>query len=137
VFELTFRGASQCMLSVHVLCFGLFNPSEYCPLHLYFQQLSIHICISSTFTSVVCNIMVFFFFLAFPEFHRVVILLQACSTIDHVWFCVYVYLWIYLPHMRENMHLLCFWSWLTLLNMISSNCIQLPSNPMSLFLAAE
>jgi hypothetical protein len=36
--------------------------------------------------------------------------------------------------MRENMHLLCFWSWLTSLSMISYNCIHLPSNPMSLFL---
>jgi hypothetical protein len=28
-------------------------------------------------------------------------------------FCVYLYLWIYLPCIRENMHLLCFWSWPT------------------------
>jgi hypothetical protein len=39
--------------------------------------------------------------------------------------------------MRENMHLLCFWSWLTSLSMISSNCIPLPSNRMSSFLVAE
>jgi hypothetical protein len=56
---------------------------------------------------------------------------------DHACFCVYVYLWIYRLHMKENMHLLCFWSWLTKLNIMSSNYIQLPSDPMSLFLVAE
>jgi hypothetical protein len=87
-----------------------------------------------------CSI-IFFSFLSFPEFHRVVPLLLICSksefVCDHACFCVYVYLWIYLPCMRENMQLLCFWSWLTSLNIMSSNCIHLPSNPMSLFLVAE
>jgi hypothetical protein len=44
---------------------------------------------------------------------------------------VFVYMfifWIYLRHMRENMWPLCFWAWLTSLNMISSNCFHLPSN---------
>jgi hypothetical protein len=142
------------MLSTGVLYFGLFNPLENSPLSLYlptppppsvFQHLSIHILISSTFTSYViwyyCCFIILFSLPSFPEFHRVVILLQTYSTTefvyDHVWFCVYIYLWIYLPHMRETMHLLCFWSWLTSLNMMSSNCIHLPSNPMPLFLVAE
>jgi hypothetical protein len=43
-------------------------------------------------------------------------------------FCVYVYLWIYCPCMKENMQPLSFWVWLTSLNMMSSNCISLPSN---------
>jgi hypothetical protein len=71
------------------------------------------------------------FFSLFPEFHRVVLLLQTCSTL---WsclfaykfifmFCVYVYLWIYLSYMRENMQSLSFWVWLTSLSMMSSNCI--------------
>jgi hypothetical protein len=76
-----------------------------------------------------CSI-ILFSFLSFPEFHRVVPLLQMCSTIefvyDHACFCIYVFLWIYLAHMRENMYLLCFWSLLTSLNM-SSNCIHLSS----------
>jgi hypothetical protein len=42
----------------------------------------------------------------FPEFPRVVPLSQTCSTYefvyDHACFCVCVYLWIYLPRMREN-----------------------------------
>jgi hypothetical protein len=53
---------------------------------------------------------------------------------DHACFCVYVYVWICLPCMRENMQPLCFWAWLTSLTMISSNCTHLPSNLMSLFL---
>jgi hypothetical protein len=52
------------------------------------------------------------FLSSFPEFHRVVALLQTCSTSefvhDHACFCVYVYLWLYLPRMRENMCLLSF-----------------------------
>jgi hypothetical protein len=84
---------------------------------------------------------IFFSFPSFPGFHRVVPPLKTCSTSefvhDHVWFWVYVYLWIYLPCMRENMWLLCSWSWLTSLNMMSSNCIHLPSNYRLLFLMTE
>jgi hypothetical protein len=87
-----------------------------------------------------CSV-ILFSFLSFPKFHRVAPLLQIFSTIefvyDHACFWVYVYLWIYLSHMRENICLLCFWSWLTSLNMVSSNCIHLPLNPMALFPVAE
>jgi hypothetical protein len=84
---------------------------------------------------------ILFSFPSFPKFHRVVPLLQTCSTFEFVYdqarFCEYVFLWICLPCMRENMQLLCFWSWLTSLNMMSPNCIHLPSNLMSLLLMAE
>jgi hypothetical protein len=143
-----FKGVSQCMPTVLVLYFGPLNLIHYSPLPLYFppsifQQFSIHILISSTFTSYVmwcywCSI-ILFSFLSLPEFVGVVPLLHTCSAsefvYDHACFCVYVYLWFYLPRMRENMWLLCFWSWLIYsLNMTSSNCIHLPSNHMSLFL---
>jgi hypothetical protein len=49
---------------------------------------------------------------------------------------VFVYK-IYLQPIRENMQTLCFWAWFTLLSMISSNCIHLPSKHMSFFLLAE
>jgi hypothetical protein len=47
------------------------------------------------------------------EYHFLVVvvpLLQTCSEFvhDHAYYCVYAYLWIYLPHTRENMQLLCF-----------------------------
>jgi hypothetical protein len=145
-----FKGVSQCMPTMGVLYFGSFNPYHYSILHLYllspiFQQFSLYILISSTFT---CHVMqyywgciILFSFPSFPMFHRVLPLLHTSSTsefvYDHACFCVYVYLWIYLPRMRENMRLLCFWSWLTSLNKMSSNCIHLPSNHMSLFLMAE
>jgi hypothetical protein len=130
-----------------VLYFGLFNSFEYSPLPLYlmptiFQKLSIYSFISSTITSYVmwyywCSIILF----SFPSFPKFQSLLQTCSTseivYDHTCFCVYVYFCIYLPHMRENTWLLCFWSWLTSFNMMSSNCIHLPSNHMLLFLMAE
>jgi hypothetical protein len=66
---------------------------------LIFQQLSIHMLISSTFTFYVmwhywCSIIVFSF-PSFPEVHRVVPLLQTCFTSEFVYnscFCVYVYI---------------------------------------------
>jgi hypothetical protein len=90
---------------------------------------------------IVLMLYILFSFPSFSEFHRVISVLQTCSTSEFVYdracFCVYVYLWICLSGMRENMQLLCFWSWLASLNMMSSNCIHLPSNHMSLFLMAE
>jgi hypothetical protein len=72
-----------------------------------------------------------FYFPSFPKFHRVVPLLLTCSTFecvyDHSCVCVLVHL-LYLPCMRENMQPLSFWAWLTSLHMMSSNCIHLPSN---------
>jgi hypothetical protein len=64
--------------------------------HLIFQHISVHILISSTFTSCgmryYCCSIILFTFLFFPKFHRVVTLLQTCSTTefiyDHGWFCV-------------------------------------------------
>jgi hypothetical protein len=44
---------------------------------------------------------------SFPEFHRVVLLLQTCSmymfAYDHIWFCVHVYL-LDLPSTYERKH---------------------------------
>jgi hypothetical protein len=37
----------------------------------------------------------------------------------------------------KSIYLLCFWSWLTSLNIMASNCIYLPSNHISLFLVDE
>jgi hypothetical protein len=131
-FKLMFKGVSQCMPSVGMLYLGLFSPFKYSPLSLclllsIFQQFSVHILISSTFTSYgmwyYWYSITLFSFPSFPKFHRVVPLLQTSSTFefvyDHACFYMYIYLWICLPHMRENMHLLCFWSWLTSLTMIS------------------
>jgi hypothetical protein len=63
---------------------------------------------------------------------------------SYIWVCIWsrlflcmFFFWIYLPHMRENMCPLCFWSWLTSLNMMSSNCMHSLSNHTSLSLLAE
>jgi hypothetical protein len=145
-----FKGISQCMPTLGIHYFGPFNPFHYSPLPLYFPPrfstaFSTHPYILCLHRSYVLwyywYSIILFSFPSFPEFHRAVPLLQTCSTsefvYDHACFCVYVYFWIYLSCMRESMHLLCLWPWLTLLNMMSSNCIHLPSNPMSLFLVAE
>jgi hypothetical protein len=62
--------------------------------------------------SILLMLVILFSFFSFPEFHRVVPLLQTCSisefVYDHVCFCVHIYLWIYLLCMRENMCLLAY-----------------------------
>jgi hypothetical protein len=45
--------------------------------------------------------------------------------------------WICITNMREYLGPLSFWTWLTSLNMMSSDCIYLTSNHMSLFLMTE
>jgi hypothetical protein len=53
---------------------------------------------------------------------------------------VFVYtliFWIYLPQMRQNMKPFSFWARFTSLNIISSNCIHLPSNDTPLLTMAE
>jgi hypothetical protein len=69
IFKLMFKSVSQYMPTVVLLCFGLFNPFHCSPLPLYllppiFQQFSVHIFISSTFTHYViwyywCSIILF------------------------------------------------------------------------------
>jgi hypothetical protein len=56
-----------------------------------------------------------------------------------IWSCLFlcICLSLDLPCMRENMCLLCFWAWLTSLNIMSSTCIHLPSNHVPLLLMAE
>jgi hypothetical protein len=91
------------------------------------QQLSILNIIFSTFS-----------FPSFPKFHKGVPLLHTCLYMVMFVFVYMLIFWIYLPHMRENMWPLSFWTWLTSLNMMSSNCIHLHSDHMvSFFLMAE
>jgi hypothetical protein len=51
--------------------------------------------------------------------------LQTCSLSIRV--LIYVYFWIYLPHVRENIQTVLLWVWLTSVNMIISS-IHLPAN---------
>jgi hypothetical protein len=56
IFKLMFEGVSQCIPAVRLLFFGPFHSVHYSPSPLYlphpiFQQLSVHILMSSTFTS--------------------------------------------------------------------------------------
>jgi hypothetical protein len=119
IFKLMFKGMSQYMSTVGILYFGPFNSFNYSVTPLppppIIQHFSIHILISSTFTSYIvryygCSI-ILFSFPSFPKFPRIVPLLQTCSTFqfvyDYACFYVYVYLWIYLPQMRENIQLFC------------------------------
>jgi hypothetical protein len=112
--KLMFKRVSQCILAVSILYFGQFSPFYCSPLALpshppffnSFQYISLYPLPSYCQCSII-----FFSFLSFPEFHRVVPLLQTCSTYtlvyDHVCPCVYLYL-LDLPHMSENMQPLSF-----------------------------
>jgi hypothetical protein len=144
-----FNGVSKCIPTVSILYFGLFNPFHYCLLpftshpHI-FQQLSVHILISSTFIDVmfygVANALLFSF--PFPPFLSSIEYCHYYKLVIHISLYmimyVFVYMFIYLTHMKENMWLFSFWTWLMSLNMMSFNCIHLSSNYMtSLFLMAK
>jgi hypothetical protein len=74
-----------------ILYFGPFNPFHYSPLSLpfhphFFQQLSIHMVMSSIFTNILQYCWRFLFsFPSFPKFHKVVPLLQTLSTSEFVY----------------------------------------------------
>jgi hypothetical protein len=96
-----FKGVSQCIPTVGVLYFGSFNPFHYSPLPLlsYPPIFSTHphiLYLHIWWYGDHCCSSILFSFPAFPEFCRVVSLLQTCSTYafvyDHTCFCVYVYL---------------------------------------------
>jgi hypothetical protein len=89
-----FKGVSQCY--AHCGCALLWSVQSLRILSLIllpstprFSTVSIHICITSTFTSYgmqcYCCPIILFSFLSFPEFHRVVPLLQMCSTTEFVY----------------------------------------------------
>jgi hypothetical protein len=81
---------------------------------------------------------------------------QSTVTIDtlslslyiyiHVYICIYMIMfvfgytllfWVYIPHTRENIQPLSFWTWLILLNMIILSSTHLPANnKMSFFFMA-
>jgi hypothetical protein len=89
-----------------------------------------HPSILSTFTSCAmwyywCSI-ILFSFPSFPEFHNCTIANMFYVWV-YIWSCLFlcICLSLDLSCMIENM---CFWSWLTSLNMMSSNCIHLPVN---------
>jgi hypothetical protein len=146
-----FKGFSQCMPTVSIHYFGLFNPFHYSLLLLYllpppiFQQFSTHVLISYTFTDAMsCDIfdaLSVSSFPSFPEFHMVVhmykhVVHMSLYTITLFWVYMFI-LWIYVQHMRENIWPLPFPVWLTSLNMMSSSCTYLPSNHIVTFIIPD
>jgi hypothetical protein len=86
-----FKGGFATVLSQYLVCFLNTHP-YFLPSHLRFYDIT--------------DALSLFSFPSLPEFHT---LLQICSVAgfvyDHACFGVYVYLWVYLPCMRENMGL--------------------------------
>jgi hypothetical protein len=107
---------------------SFFSSFQYTSLFLYLHILCFTI------------LLMFYYFLFLSLFPQIK-LLQKCSTTafvyDHVCFVYILIFWTYLLCMRENMCLFSFWSWLTSPNMMRSNCIHLPSHPISSFLVAK
>jgi hypothetical protein len=146
-----FRGVSQCIPAVGITLvhstpsITLPYPSNSLPQFFNsFQYTSFHSLPSQmlcfTILLMLYHSLILFSFPSFLVFHRVVPLLQTCSTYefvhDHVYFYVYVCL-LGLSCMRENMWPFIFRAWLTSFNIMSSNCIHLPSNHKPLLLMIE
>jgi hypothetical protein len=126
------------MTTVDIFYFGPFNLFCYSPFRLYLPpphfSTAFHINPYIIYLYILCNVILLMLW------HS--LLLSTVRNMFYIWDCirsycfsVHIYLWICLPYMTENMQPLCFWSWLTSINMISSNCIHLPSNHMSLWLS--
>jgi hypothetical protein len=140
IFKLMFKCVSQSMPTMGIFYFGLFNSCHYSSL-----PLSSPPPFSTSFTThpYIFYLHILYFTTLLMLYHSLFPFLLSLNSIEyfHYWnrvlhlSCmirlVFVYMfifWIYLRHMRENMWPLCFWAWLTSLNMISSNCFYLPSN---------
>jgi hypothetical protein len=104
IFKYMFKRVSQCIPTMSIPYFGPFNPFHCSPLPLYFrplifnsfQYLSLYPLPSQMLCFSVLLILILFSFPSFPKSHRVVPLLQTCSTYEfiyaHICFCGYVYL---------------------------------------------
>jgi hypothetical protein len=133
------KGVLQCVPYVVIIYFGSFNLFHCSPLPLYsqspiIQQLSMYNLTSSTFTDVMFYYITDALSSTFPFLLSPSSLLQTCSTYafayNHGGFVHMFIFCVCLPCMRGNMLPLSFWVWFTLLNMMSFNCIHLPSNHM-------
>jgi hypothetical protein len=96
-----FKGVSWCIPTVHILYFGQFNSFHYSPLP--FSPTSYYSTAFSTYCCILylhpCNAfwycllsIILFSFPSSPEFHRIVSLLQTCSTYNFVYHVCFVYL---------------------------------------------
>jgi hypothetical protein len=96
-FKLMFKGVSQYIPTVRILYFGPFNPfhcSSPLPFYLppsIFNTCPYILCLQRCYVLWHCwCFIICFSFPSFPEFHKVIPLLQKCSTYefvcDHVWF---------------------------------------------------
>jgi hypothetical protein len=111
-----FKRISLCIPAMGIFYFCLFNPFHYSHLPLYFshslfQQFSIHILISSTFT--LSQTLCFTILLMLSHSLYLSLFPRVPNTITNmfyilvcIWSCLFLYMfifWIYLPHMRKNM----------------------------------
>jgi hypothetical protein len=128
---------------VSPLYFGLFNPSHYSPspLHLpsphFSPAFNTHPYILHLHILWYAISLMLYHSLPFPlpQFHGAVQLLHTCSTsefvYDHAWFCAYVCLLDLSSVDERKCSAFVFLILANFTYIMSSNCIHLPSNPMS------
>jgi hypothetical protein len=123
ILKSVFKGVSHCILAVNVLTLVSSIPSvtlpyPFPPTPHYLAVVCIVVSSIYLGSSILILLTIILFsFPSSPELHSVFPLLPTYSTCrcgyDHVCF-VYMFIFcIYLPHMRENMWPLSFWTWLT------------------------
>jgi hypothetical protein len=119
IFKLLFQGVSQCIPTVSIPwsvqslpLLSLTLPSH-SPFFNSFQYTSLYPLLAQMLCFMILLMLYHSLFLfLLSKFHRIVPLLQTCSTskfvYGHVWFlCVFIF-WIYLPCMRGNKRPLSF-----------------------------
>jgi hypothetical protein len=135
-----FKGVSQCIPTVTLLwsvqALPLLSltplpPIPHCSTPFYTHAYILYLYRCYVLWFYWCSI-ILFYFPSFPNFHRLVPLLQICSTYgfvyDHACFHIYVYLLALSSIWKKTCGLCLFVPGLLSLNMRSSNCTHLPSN---------
>jgi hypothetical protein len=130
ILKSSFKGISWCISAVNILylvSLAIFIITPYFFPPTFHYQLSVCIIRSYVHRDVMYfHIVDSYHSLSFPspEFNSIVWLLQTCfiykcviTAYDHVFFVYTFNFCICIPHMRENMWPLPFWTWLTSLNL--------------------
>jgi hypothetical protein len=144
-----FKGVPQCMPTVGVLCFTLVcsTPSITLPYPFTYHPrfstvLNTHPYI--LYLHILCYVILLMLYHSLFLFPRVSQNSSTVTNMFYIWFFIWPWLFLCIclsldrSSMYETKHAaFVFWSWLISLNMMSSNCIHLLSNPMSLFHMAD
>jgi hypothetical protein len=116
------------IIPIHALCLSQCNspPLHFLilsPIHVV-QQFSVCFVLSFFYTGVMYFIIIHFLSFSLSLLYKS----HFWVHVLYIFLCIYNIAYIYIPHMRESMRPLAFWTWLTSLKMMFSNSIHLPVN---------